>query len=99
MRESDRGSSKKPEKKKWRFEITTWMGKMHDGFWVRESVATNLKRSYSHHTHGTMEHRGEIVVEVVEEICYNHQGYRPKFDDESDTRKAFYFRGARIWRK
>jgi hypothetical protein len=87
------------EKKKWRFEIQTWMGKMHEGYWVREAVATNLKRSYSHHTHGTMEHRGEIVVEVVEEICYNHQGYRPKFDDESDTRKAFYFRGARIWRK
>ena len=92
--------TKKLEKKKWRFEISTWMGKMHEGFWVRETVATNLKRSFTHHTRGkTTKNYGEVIVETVEEICYAHQGYRPKFDDESDTRKAFYFRGARVWRK
>jgi hypothetical protein len=90
---------RKVEKKKWHFEISTWMGKIHEGIWIREAVATNLKRSYEHHTHGTMDHRGEIVKEIVEEICYAHQGYRPKFEDEADTRKAFYFRGARVWRK
>ena len=90
----------KKEKKKWTFDIATWLGKAHAGIWVRETVATNLKRSYTHHTRSkSMENRGDIVTETVEEICYAHQGYRPKFEDESDTRKSFYFRGARIWRK
>jgi hypothetical protein len=96
----DREERKRGEKKKWRFEISTWMGKAHEGYWVRVTVATNLKRSYTHHTRSkSMENRGEIVTEKVEEICYAHQGYRPKFEDEADTRKAFYFRGARVWRK
>lgn len=78
------------KKKKWQYEIHAWFGKPIDGVWVRETVATNLRRTYEHHT--------KSGVEKVEEICYAHHGYRPKFEKEKTTRKSFYFRGARVWR-
>lgn len=81
----------KGTKKKFQLEIHSWMGKPNrDGVWVRETVATNVQRTYEHHT--------KSGVERVEEICYAHHGYRPKFDSEKTTRKAFFFRGARVWR-
>ena len=91
----------KPKKKKLQFEITFWSGKPRDGVWVRETVATNVRRTFEHHTKGKGWTKQEpvIVKETVEEICYVHQGYRPNFESEKTTRKEFYFRGARIWRK
>ena len=90
-----------PRKKKWQFEITNWLGKPSDGVWVRETVATNVKRSFEHHTHGKgWTKKDPKIVKVVEtELIYAHQGYRPKFENEKSTRKAFFFRGARVWRK
>lgn len=97
MRE-DRDEQRK--KKKWRFEIRSWFGKANEGEWVRETVATNLRRTFEHHTKGKGWTKKDpvIVKETVEEICYAHQGYRPKFENEKTTRKSFYFRGARVWR-
>lgn len=91
---------KAPRKEKWRFEIHTWFGKPCEGSWVREAVATNVRRTFEHHTKGKgwTKSKPVIVKEKVEEICYMHQGYRPKFENEKTTRKAFFFRGARVWR-
>jgi len=88
------------KKKKWQFEIHYWMGKPCDAVWVRETVATNVRRTYEHHVKAKEWTRANpvIVKETVEEICYAHQGYRPKFENEKTTRKAFFFRGARVWR-
>ncbi len=99
MRNESEG--KEPRKKKWQFEIKTWMGKLHEGVWVREAVATTLKRTFEHHTHGKgwTKKDPKIVKAVETELVYAHQGYRPKFDDEKSTRKSFFFRGARIWKK
>lgn len=93
-------SGKDKKKKKWQLEINWWLGKPVEGVWVREAVATNVRRTFTHHTKGKGWTKREpvIVTETVEEICYAHQGYRPKFEKEKSTRKAFYFRGARLWR-
>lgn len=90
----------KGRKKKWEFTIQSWMGKLAEGVWVREAIATNVIRKFEHHTKGKghTKRTPVIVKETVEEICYAHQGYRPKFEGEKSTRKAFFFRGARVWR-
>lgn|GEM_PF-4556491 len=87
-------------KKKWEFTIVSWLGKPCEGVWVREAVATSVRRTFERHTKGKGHTKASpvIVKEMVEELCYAHQGYRPKFEDEKATRKAFYFRGARVWR-
>ena len=95
---SDKSDSKK---KKWQYEIHSWFGKLREGVWVPESVATNARRTFERHTKGKgwTKAKPKIVKETVEEICYAHHGYRPKFEGEKATRKAFYFRGARVWKK
>jgi hypothetical protein len=35
----------------------------------------------------------------VEELVYAHDGYRPHLEGEKDTRKSFFWRGARVWLK
>lgn len=92
---------KAPRKKKWQYDIKTWMGKLHEGVWVPEAVATKVKRSFEHHTHGKGFTKADpkIVKKVVTELVYAHHGYRPKFEDEKSTRKSFWFRGAKVWRK
>ena len=97
----DDRDERKGTKKKFQLEIHSWMGKPNrDGVWVRETVATNVRRTYEHYKKGKGWSKKDPVVvkETVEEICYVHHGYRPKFDSEKTTRKAFYFRGARVWR-
>ena len=89
-----------PRKKKWQFEIRYWFGKPCEGVWVREAVATDVRRTFTHYKKAKdwTKQNHNTVTETVEEICYAHQGYRPKFENEKATRKAFYFRGARVWR-
>ena len=97
----DDRDERKGTKKKFQLAIHSWMGKPNrDGVWVRETVATNVRRTYEHYKKGKGWSKKDPVVvkETVEEICYVHHGYRPKFDSEKTTRKAFYFRGARVWR-
>lgn len=95
----ERGGPQK--KKKWQFEIKTWFGRLHEGVWVRESVATNVKRTFESHAHGKgwTKRDPKIVKAVSTELVYAHDGYRPKFEDEKSTRKSFFHRGAKIWRK
>jgi len=90
-----------PAKKKWQFKIATWMGRAHEGVWVREAIATNTHRTYEHHAHdkGWTKRDPKIIKKIVTELIYAHQGYRPHFEDEPSTRKSFFFRGAKIWRK
>lgn len=89
------------EKKKWEYKIHSWLGRTREGVWVPESVATNLKRVFERHTKGKghTKKKPVIVREQVEELVYAHHGYRPKFEGEKNTRKSFFFRGARVWRK
>ena len=87
-------------KNKWKMEIRSWLGSRKQGEWVRESIATNSKRKFQHHTHGNgSTKKNPVIVKVeVEELVYAHSGYRPKLEGEKNTRKAFYYRGARVWR-
>lgn len=100
MAQAEMGDKKeKKREKKWKMDIHSWMGARTTGEWVRESVATDVKRVFERHTHG----KGDdgkpcIVKQQVEEVVYMHAGYRPKLEGEKDTRKAFYFRGAKVWR-
>lgn len=98
MQDSDRD---KGRKQKWKYEIKYWLGRAREGEWVPESIATDLKRTFERHTHGkeSTKQRPVIVKETVEELVYAHHGYRPSFGDEKKTRAAFFFRGARVWRK
>lgn len=97
MRERE---DEKQTKQKWKMEIHSWIGLRKAGEWVRESIATNTKRVFERHTRGNGWTKREpvIVKQQVEELVYAHSGYRPKFEGEKNTRKAFYFRGARVWR-
>jgi len=102
MAMADQAEDKKPEKKKrWKNVIKWWQGQRATGEWIRESVATDVKRRFKKHTHGAEStKRKPVIVEVeVEEIVYAHQGFRPRLDGEKDTRKSFWFRGARVWRE
>ena len=81
--------------------IHSWLGdRRKTGTWIPESVATNVKRIYERHTHSAESTKAKpvIVKQLVEELIHIHGGYRPAMNGESKTRKAFYFRGARIWR-
>lgn len=83
-------------------EFTTWNGDRRDGHWVPESVRINVKRTYRHFAKSKTEFddrgRPKVVEIDAEEVVYNHSGYRPKFAGEAKTRKAFFHRGARVWR-
>jgi hypothetical protein len=88
-------------KTKWKMEIRSWMGnRQKTGEWISESVATNLKRTFECFTHSVDSTKAKpvIVKSTFEELIHMHHGYRPKLDGEKKTRKAFYFRGARVWR-
>ena len=92
---------KDQKKKKWKMQIHAWLGNRQlTGEWIGESVATTLKRTYERHTRAAdwTKLKPVIVKQVVEELVHVHGGYRPSLDGEKKTRKAFYFRGARIWR-
>jgi len=102
MSQADGTDSKKPKKeKKWKMAINSWLGdRRRTGEWVRESIATTLKRKFTKHTHGkgSTKLKPVIVTVEVEELVYANDGYRPKLDGEKATRKSFYWRGARVWR-
>jgi hypothetical protein len=96
------GSDRKEEKRapKWKMVIRSWLGTRQTGEWVRESIATNVKRTFKRHTHGAESTKKEpvIVEQEVEELVYQHDVYRPNLQGEKNTRKATFWRGARIWR-
>ena len=101
MAQADEGNEKREKKKpKWKMAIKSWLGQRREGEWVRESVATTVKRTFTKHTKGQGHTKSNpnIVTVEVEEIVYVHDCYRPKLDGEKDTRKAFFWRGARVWR-
>jgi len=95
-------SDEKDQKKaKWKMVINSWMGdRTKVGEWVSESVATNNKRTFERHTRGADSTKSKpvIVKQQCEELIHMHHGYRPHIEGEKKTRKAFFFRGARIWR-
>ena len=96
-----RDDDDKKKEKKWRMEVHSWFGdKTKTGEWIRESVATMLKRTFEKHTRGAewTKRKPTIVKVQVEELVYAHDGYRPKMEGEKKTRKSFWHRGARIWR-
>ena len=97
----DGDKPKKDKQKKWKMEIRSWLGQRTTGEWIRESIATNTKRTSERHTHGaeSTKKKPVIVKQEVEELVYIHDGYRPRLEGEKDTRKAFYWRGARVWRE
>ena len=97
MREDN---DKPRKKKKWQYEIHSWFGKPSDGVWVRETVATSVRRTFEHikKDKDWTKQNPTSVKDTVEEICYMHHGYKPKFENEKTTRKSFFFRGARVWR-
>ena len=97
MSQADGTDKKKVDKKpKFKLEINSWLGRPKTGEWVRESVATTIKRTFEHHTKDA---NGKDCVRIVEELNYANDGYRPHLEGEKDTRKSFFWRGARIWRK
>ena len=73
-----------------------WLGERKEGEWVPEAVSTDTKRRFEHHTRNRL---GKVVKVQTEELVYMHHGYRPHMEGEKQTRKAFFFRGARVWRK
>jgi ribosomal protein S6E (S10) len=99
--QADQGEKPKKERKnKWKMAIHSWLGARKEGEWVRESVSTTVKRKYEKHTKGKghTKKKPNIVKVQVEELVYLHDGYRPKLEGEKDTRKSFFWRGARVWR-
>ena len=78
-----------------------WNGERKEGRWVPESVATTARRKYKHFAKSATEKddrgRPKTVEVETEELVYMHHGYRPKMKGEAKTRKAFFFRGARVW--
>ena len=79
-----------------------WLGERKEGEWIRESVATNTIRKVRRFTKSKTEFDSngnpKIVDSEEQELIHMHHGYRPKMEDEKKTRRAFFFRGARIWR-
>jgi hypothetical protein len=92
-RDEDRRGDEKSKKKKWKRAINWWYGLPRKGEWIRESIATQLKRKY---TNIARDDNGDLIV--LEELVYAHDGYRPHLENEKQTRKAFFHRGARVWR-
>jgi len=93
--EDSKGKRDKKKQPKWKMKINHWLTQLQAGEWVRESIATTVERTFTKHTRNA---QGEIVVATVTELVYAHDGYRPKLEGEAKTRKAFYWRGARVWR-
>lgn len=80
-----------------------WLGERKDGEWVRESIAIpNMTRTVSHFAKSEKERNDDgspVIVRVErEEMVYNHQGFHPHIEGEKKPRRAFFFRGARVWR-
>lgn len=99
MRETE--EDQKPKKEKWVYRIAFWNGKQKEGKWVPESVATNVKRTFKRIAKAKdwrKDNRTSVIQEVTE-IVYAHHGYRPHMEGEKNARKAFFFRGARLWRE
>lgn len=100
--QAEAGDEKRKDKKppKWKMRINSWLRERRTGEWVRESVATTVKRKFRKFAKSgkIVDGKPEIVSVEVEELVYANDGYRPKLDGEKDTRKAFYHRGARVWR-
>jgi len=98
--EDSKGKRGKKEQPKWKMAIKSWMTKRNTGEWVRESIATTVERTFEKHAHATNSTKAKpVIVKVkVTELVYAHDGYRPKLEGEAKTRKAFYWRGARVWR-
>ena len=80
-----------------------YAGEPKKGEWVREAVHTGVKRTFTRFTKSASEldqdGKPAIVKATVEEEIYLHDGYRPHMDGEKKTRKAFWHRGARVWRE
>ena len=102
MSDAHAGDEKKTKKKKEKFslEIRYWLCQPKKGKWIRESVATTVKRTFQRFTHAKDSTKAKpvIVSQEVEELVYAHGGYRPSFEGEKETRKSFYHNGARVWR-
>jgi len=99
VRQSD--DDDKPKKKeKWAYKIQFWNGRPREGKWVPEAIATNVKRVFKRIAKAKdwTKKEPKSVIQEVEEICYAHHGYRPHLEGEKNARKAFFFRGARVWR-
>lgn len=79
-----------------------WNGERKEGEWRRESIHTGVKRKYSVFAKSQSEKNEDgspkTVKVDVEEDVYIHDGYRPLMAGEKKTRKAFFWRGARVWR-
>lgn len=91
MRE-DFDGPKKAEKKVFKRLINWWYGQRKEGEWIREVTTTGVSRTY---TNVARDEDGNLIL--FEELISIHQCYRPKFEGEKNTRKATFFRGARVW--
>lgn len=81
-----------------------WLGERKDGEWVRESICCDpVTRKVTHLAKSQTERneRGEPLIVRVEreEIVYQHDGFHPHMEGEKKARKAFFWRGARVWRQ
>lgn len=81
-------------------KFTHFAGENRSGHWVREAICCDpLTRTFERHTRGKDEDGKPCIVKAqIEEIVYNHHGFHPFLDGEKKPRKAFFFRGARVWR-
>lgn len=89
------------KKEKWAYRIEHWLGQRREGKWIPTATATNLKRTVRKITKakGWTKKEPKSVIADHEELVYAHHGYRPHLEGEKNARKAFFFRGARVWRK
>ena len=81
-----------------------WLGERKDGEWVRESICCDpLTRTVSCLAKSRTERNDDGTPKIVrverEEMVYVHQGFHPHMEGEKKPRKAFFFRGARVWRE
>lgn len=81
-----------------------WLGERKEGEWVRESTCCDkVTRKFTHLAKSRTERNDDGSPNIVrveqEEIVYNHQGFHPHMEGEKKPRKAFFFRGARVWRE
>jgi len=88
------------EKKKWEYGIRSWLTLPKKGKWIPTPILTTVKRVFERHTHSaeSTKRKPIIIKQQLEEFIHISGGYRPSFDGENKTRKAFFFRGARVWR-
>jgi hypothetical protein len=88
----DRPEEKQVRKVRWKMEIRNWLGKSRKGEWIREPVATGVRRVFAK---DRVDKDGNAVMH--EEIVYANDVYRPNLEGEKKPRRATYWRGARIW--